>query len=229
MSPTEAFPKAWPWIGATIGLAGLLLWFLPEHKVLGIFILLATGVVVWFICWLNRPEFTLLSVEKVLDISDAAGKSAKLLRCMTARANHKGITEFWCRNISADGAIANIRIDNVEPAFIKTEAGDKQVCKRFDRPLKRGQKFDMVLSYELADSFPGTTEGLIHVVECQTKRLRLVVTLPDARNAKAARMSLRYGGQIHKDLPAPTITGRRIEFETKWTKLGAEYSLEWDW
>ncbi len=229
LSPAEAFPKAWPWIAGLIGLAGLLLVFLPQHIAAGIIIAIALIIIMGIFRWFDGAVFTLLSVEKVLEVHDANGARATLTRHMTARVNHKGVTEFWCRNISADGNISNLKIDGAAPFEEKREAGDRQVCKRFNQPLKRHEQFEMALSYDLADSFPAPTEGLIHVVESPTKRLRLVVILPEGRKARAARMLLRFGGQVHKELNKPTIKGRRIEFETAWLKLGEEYCLEWDW
>src|SRR5581483_2539841 len=129
MSPAEAFPKAWPWITAVIGVTVLLLVFMPDHTVVGVLIICILVGLTWLFWWLNRPMFTFISVEKVLTIQDVDGKVAKLLRYQTARANHKGITEFWCRNISADGSIDNILIDDQAPFQVRKEAGDTQVCK----------------------------------------------------------------------------------------------------
>lgn len=193
-----------------------------------VILVVVTGLF-WTKWYLDRPSFTILEVEKVLEIRDTKGKNATLLRIHSARCNHSGITEFWCRGISADGTISNIKIDDAPPNEQRTDAGDIQVCKRFHRPLKRGQKFRMTLSYDLTDSFPLSSETLIHSVGSATNKLRMVVTLPEARKAKAARAFLRYGGEIHKELPLPKITNRRIEIEISRLRLGSEYCLEWDW
>lgn len=221
------------WIGILIGLPGFLLLFFSQHVVIASLLVAIGAGMLWVRWYINQPEFTLLLVEKILTINDVEGRTAVLLRCQEGVANQKGLTEFWCRNISADGPITNIRLDDRPPHEVKREAGDTQVCKRFNRALEHGEQFSMKLSYDLTDSFPKSTEGMIHVVECKTKRLKMVVTLPGGRPATAARASLRYGGNPHMRLPQPRLTGQttgeRIEMEIKSPRLGAEYCLEWDW
>lgn len=154
-----------------------------------------------------------------------------MIRTQKAKTNHKGLTEFWYRNISADGDIENILIDGNEPDEEKTEAGDRLVCKRFGRPLQRGDTFLMELSYDLLKSFSGNPEGLIHVVDYKTKKLRMVVNFHTDKPCRTARAFLRFGGQAHKPLPQPTLNSNKtkIEIEIKRPRLGADYYLEWDW
>lgn len=216
------------WGGLVLGAPTAIAYF-PEHLVVAGMIVMILVILLIIYHELNKPDFTVLCIEKILTINDREGKSASLSRVQTARANHKGITEFWCRNISADGSISNILIDNKTPDGQRTEAGDIQVCKRFRDPLKFREIFKMVLSYELKDSFTSNPESIIHVVEAETKFLRLVALLPKDRLPKSAKARLRYGGANHKELSSPKLSGERIEFELKRPKLGAEYCLEWEW
>jgi hypothetical protein len=200
-----------------------------EHAANGLLVLtlLALILLVWY--FLNKPEFTVLRIDKTLSISDASGSKATLLRDQTAQANHKGITEFWCRNISADGTISNILINGEPPAKQIKEAGDIQVCMQISPPPRARERFKMALSYDLTDSFLTARESLIHVVEAETKLLRMVVELPKQRMPKTARLFLRFGGQVFKELKAPIVAGARIEAEIKRPRLGAEYCLHWEW
>ncbi len=183
--------------------------------------------------WLHHPEFNLLLVEKVLTVSNATGRKATLIRNLHGKVTLKGLTEFWCRNIAADGTIVNIMINDEPPQKTIHETGDIHVGKRFPRRLRGGEKFSLQLSYELVDSFINRTGALIHVVESKTEKLRMIVMLPRERPAKSARASLRSDGQSPKKLPDPLLSGlnagERVEIEIENPKSGAEYCLEWSW
>lgn len=79
-------------------------------------------------------------------------------------------------------------------------AGDREVCKRFDRPLKRGAAFSTELSYELVGSFDTEREGIIHVVEGRTRRVKLTVLFPAGKRIYEQRALLRYGGEERSEL-----------------------------
>lgn len=219
------------WAALILTIPGFLLLFLKGQVALGLLALALVVFLSWLVWFLRQPVFTLIAVEKTLTIHDPRADNASLVRIQSTRCNHKGLTEFWCRNISADGRIQNIRIDGREPDDRKTEAGDILVCKRFAHPLKRGERFQMQLSYDLVNAFPGDTEGLIHVVDYKTKKLRLVAILHPERACRTARAFLRFGGQLHTELPQPVISAdnTRIEIELKRPRLGADYYLEWEW
>lgn len=219
------------WAGIIIGLPGFLVFFVSTSVGIAALCLALLALAIWYHRQSNQPEFTVLEIQKTLTIHRRNGDSATLERSQTARSNHKGITEFWCRNISSDGSITNILIDAAAPHIQKTEAGDIQVCKRFPQALMKGQKFTTILTYDLSNAFLSASEGLIHVVEAPTKHLRLIVILPNGKPARNMRASLRYGGNPHKNLPVPNASnnGLRIEMAVNRPVLGAEYSLEWDW
>ncbi|MCA1566376.1 MAG: hypothetical protein LC803_12205 [Acidobacteria bacterium] len=219
------------WGGIILGLPGFLAYFVSPYAGVAALCLALLAVFIWYQRQGNLSEFTVLEIEKTLTINTRDGSRATLQRSQTARSNHKGITEFWCRNISSDGSITNIRIDGDPPHIQKTEAGDIQVCKRFQPALSKGQKFNTVLTYDLLDSFSNPSEGLIHVVEAPTKRLRLIVILPHGKPARNVRASLRYGGNPHMNLPTPHASnnGLRMEMTVNKPVLGAEYCIDWDW
>jgi hypothetical protein len=221
------------WLGIILGIPGLLIALFSDAVIVAVIFLILCGVLFWVRWWLNQPLYTLACVEKVLTIEDTVGNKARLVRFHEGVANHRGLQEFWCRNISADGTISNVLIDNHAPDYTERRAGDLQVGTRFREPLERGEKFKMVLSYDLTDSFLRTPEALIHVTESKTKKLKMVVILPPDRPATNALATLSFGGQPHRRLVPPRLTGQvtgeRIELEIKAPKLGAEYRLEWNW
>jgi hypothetical protein len=191
----------------------------------------AAGIIVGWFFRSKHPEITILSIEKTLTIHDKEGRRALLQRVQHARVRRAKLTEFWCRNISADGEIENLLIDGQPPHEQRKEAGDTQVCKRFADPVEPGQTFQTTLSYEMSDAFRGNPEILIHVVEIKTKLLRLAVSLPEDRPCNSARALFLFGGQEDKCPQVPVISdsGCRIDITFNKPKLGAEYYLEWDW
>lgn len=218
--------------GLALALPGVLLLFSNQ---VAVGILELTIVLLIFVFWhaKNKPLITLLEVEKLASIKDAKGIDASFTSRQKTKTNHKGLTELWFRNISSDGSVSNILIDNKTPSEIKTEAGDVRACVRFNKAKKADEKFEVTLSFDAKNAFPADTEFLIHVVEAETKKLKIVVELPINRKASGARLFLQYGGNPHKELAKPLISisssGQRLESEIKRPLLGAEYCLEWDW
>lgn len=219
------------WVGIIIGVPGFFLLFFSGQVVIGLLLLVIVIILIWLHVVFNRPEFSLLEVEKKLEFHDPQACRATLVRVQTAIANHTGLREFWVGNVTADGKIENILIDNKEPHYKKQESGSLLLGKRFNQPLKRGQRFTMRLSYDLVNSFNASSESLIHIVSYKTNRLRLVVQFHPDKPCRSARAFLRYGSQIQKYLPIFNISEDKclIELEVKKPKLGAEYVLEWDW
>ncbi|HEX8494328.1 MAG TPA: hypothetical protein VF658_15875 [Pyrinomonadaceae bacterium] len=219
------------WVGIFIGIPSFLLLFFTGQVIIGIFVALIVGGLIWFRWSLNQPEFTLLRIEKTLTFHDPKAERATFMRRQAARANHKGLTEFWIRSISADGSIENIQIDGKAPDIMGVEAGDIAICKRFREPLERGAVDEMTVTYDIVNAFNGHMESTIHVVAYKTRYVRIAVETHKDRPIKSARAVLRYGGQKYKKLPQPKLSSNncRAEMEVKRPKLGAEYYLEWDW
>lgn len=218
--------------GLLIGIPGFLLLFIKGNAVIGVLALIVIGCILFFRWYLNQPETTIIEVTKELDFHDPQARKATLVRHQTARANHKGITEFWVRNITSDGTIENILVDGKLPDEVRHVAGTIEVCKRFQRPLVRGRSESMNLSYDLIDSFDvGRTQAMIHTISSKTKQVRMVVNFHPDKPCTTAKLFLTFGGQEHKALQEPKISrkGRRIEVEIKRPQLGAEYYLEWEW
>jgi hypothetical protein len=219
------------WIGIILGVPGFLLLFFTSHVTSGLLVFAFVAVLVWVRWELGRPEFTILEIEKILTFHDSQASRATLVRRHKARANHKGLTEFWCGNISTDGSLQNVQVDGQDPHAMKTEAGDLRICKRFPRPSEHGEIYEMQLSYDLLKSFEGNPEGLIHVCSYKTKRLKMVVVFHPEKPCRSARAYIRFGGQPHERLPQPKISedATRAEIELTRIKLGGEYCLEWNW
>ena len=218
-------------LGIIASFAGVLTLFWQGYVAVGILVIIVGVLLVWHYIVLDQPEFTLLEVNKTIFLNDARGHSATLIRQHKARANHKGITEFWIKGISSDGVIGKILIDDKPPDYQGVDCGDVVVCKRFKRPLQRGQEDELTLSYDIEDGFLRDSETFIHSVAHKTKHLRMAVRCPSDRPIRSARASLRYGGHMHKALPNLKISenGCKAELIVRKPKLGEQYYLEWDW
>jgi hypothetical protein len=218
-------------IGLFIALPSTMLLFFSDHIAIGILVLvfMLIAIINWHVQ--NKPLITVLEIEKSAVINDSQGIDASFTSRQKTITNHKGLIELWFRNISSDGVINNILIDNKIPSDIKTEAGDIRACIRFNKPKKAHEQFEATLTFDAKNAFSANTEFVIHVVEAETKKLKLVVELTINRKASDARVFLQYGGNPHKELEKPLISdsGRRLETNIKRPLLGAEYCLEWDW
>lgn len=189
----------------------------------------------WLSWFLNRPVFTYIEIEKELTIHDAQAQRSTVIRRLVARANHKGQTENWCRNISTDGTIdtATIRVDGQAPGPQDTAvvAGKLAICKRFQHPLKRGERFTTQLSWDVANDFQDSRNSLRHTVATQTGVVIMRIQFPVNRPCLDASLYFGYGGENELPLPKPELSGdrREIKAKIKRPKLGAEYVLEFDW
>ncbi len=219
--------------GLIIGIPGFILLFkspTATAAVITVLLLLSVFLALGYVYWSQRlPHFTIESVEKELAFLHQDCKHATLSRKQTAIANHPGITEFWCRNIAADGSIQNIQIDGARPNDERHVLGEIEVCKRFRSPLKRGQSFTTVLTYDLVDCFPQEREQLIHVVEGRTKKLRLEIRFPAGRNVRNPRAIIKFGGEERSQLDSLVVSQSVLLLEVKRPKFGADYVVEWNW
>src|SRR3989339_606515 len=111
-------------IGLLLAIPGLISLFYNDHVAVGILVS-TLMLMLWLFWWhLNKHAFKVIRVEKTLTVHDNGGNMASLERRQKARVIHKGLAEFWCRNISADGPITNILIDGEAPFLIEKEAED---------------------------------------------------------------------------------------------------------
>jgi hypothetical protein len=227
-------PDLWIALAAlVIGIPAFILLFRGPTWAVGIItvlLLLVVFLALAYVRWTtHKPHFTIAAVDKELVFHNADCKVATLTRRQTAVANHRGISEFWCRNIASDGGIDNIQVDGAAPSEHRHILGEVEVCKRFDRPLERGQSFTTVLSYDLIDSFPRNREQLIHVVEGRTGKLRLAIRFPAGKNIKDARAFLKFGGEERSQLDGLEVSQSSLVLEIRRPKFGADYVIEWNW
>ena len=176
--------------------------------------------------------FTVVDLDFALTISDPKGKHATFTKTMQLRANHKGLSEYIHRNLSADGSMGNFRVDDREPEKIQKDAGDLLIYVRFPHPLSRGEVIKTTLSADMLDSFCSTTEWVTYMVTYPTKKVTITVNLPEGRPASAAEMYRFRGGEIER-IPDPVVllnnNHRLVWTATDLRHLGTEYRLQWSW
>jgi|HubBroStandDraft_5_1064220.scaffolds.fasta_scaffold71490_2 hypothetical protein len=217
-------------VGVVIGIPGFLIFFLSDklaHAVVVLVVVCACAAWWIYTIWRDRrPVFTVFLLEKTLEIKDPL--DAFVTRRQKVRINHKGITEWWCRNLATDGTIQNILIDGMPPDETVESSGSLHVCRRFD-PKNRGDFWESTLTYQVLDSFLKNREEYIHFTGFETKNLKVEVRL--CRPCTAAELYLTYAGEQRESLSAPVISPdkRVITYELKRPLLGAQYHLRWFW
>jgi hypothetical protein len=220
------------YVGIALSIPGVVLLF-SDKAAIGILVLVLVIILLTIYSLLNRPVFTYMDVEKILEFHDELGQLAIQTSTFKARANHKGITQLWFRNINADGSIQNIKIDGklVDTQAIGKVAGSIAIFKQFDHELTRGQVAPVELSYELHGSFLNSREGVTHITATQTKKVKMLIKFHQKRPVRAARHYLGYGGQVHVELEKPVVSnnGLSVECEFKNPKPGSYHTVEWDW
>jgi hypothetical protein len=102
-----------------IGLPGFIDYFLGEKTVIGVLSALVGAIVILsavLIRWLlMQPPFTVLNTEKTLIFEDERGHKASHIDVRTVRANHKGLSEYWFKELGRPDALDNLRIDDQPP------------------------------------------------------------------------------------------------------------------
>jgi hypothetical protein len=178
----------------------------------------------------NLPQFSILEIRKHLAIKNVDGTNAHFVATRKMRANFNGIVEFWHRNIIQDGTIVNIQIDQHIPDEVKIISGTTNVCKRFARPLTKGEEVTTELSFDYENSFCNPTrEALIHNNPFKVREVEVVIDLP--KPCIKAELRQTYMGEEGKLLPTPRLSNgnRKIEIKIKKPRIGASYHVEWDW
>ena len=183
-------------VGLLLGIPGFLLLFINSRAALGVVVLLMVIGIFWYFWDSNfRPELTLLQVRKHLKVNDTLGQTAILKHYVKFKVHCKGIAQYWFTGISSDGTIDinQIKIDNLKPDLVRTDAGQIRVCKQLPL-LDRGDIFELEMELPVLDALTESEEKLIHRIAEPTKSLAIEIEFPDGRWAKTARASRGIGG-----------------------------------
>ncbi len=208
---------------------GVLVALLTDYVVIGLIFSLSALILVYNQIRQNKSAFTIADLRKVLTIHNTGGSKATLTQTQMTTACHIDNSEYWFRNIRAIGSITNFRVNNGDPAEQIKENGNYHVCMKLPPELKVINGSDLTLSYEYENTFTQTEGILSHVVDNDTRRLHLIVELPDGRSISSARFFCKHDGKEEALLP-PIVTGQtKIEADIKNPKLEAEYCLQWNW
>ena len=201
-----------------------------EGLLFGALSLLIFGVLIYRRWEEKQPLFSYIEIHKELMFLDAAGNVATMETRATTKANHTGIQQLWFRNINADGDVKNFTIDST-PATSQRKAGSWEVCKQFDRPLRRGDIVSVTLRYELHQAFSGPTEGMTHVTATKTNKLVVRIKFHQNKVGRNPRAFVGKGSEVEEalDLPQALDNGQTFEVVIDKPKLGAYYTIEWTW
>lgn len=235
------------WIGYLSGVIGLIraaYFFFNEQVVGGLLTVLTVLVVLAAIIVIRRlvslPPFTILNTEKTLTFEDRDGHKASHVDEREVRANHKGPTEYWYKELGIPNALENILVDDNEPDDEETELNLHRVCKRFQHSLGWRQTFETKLTLDIIGAFPDSRETYIHKVVDDTNRATLLVKFHPERPCIGAEVFVGYGGGSYEPVkdarfirPRAQLTrshdGRKVELKLRKPQRGEYYRIEWDW
>ena len=208
---------------------GVLVALLTDYVEIGLIFSISALILIYNQIRQNKSAFTIADLRKVLTIHNTGGSKATLTQTQMTTACHIDNSEYWFRNIRAIGSITNFRVNHGDPAEQIKENGNYHVCMKLPPELKVINGSDLTLSYEYENAFTQTEGILSHVVDNDTRRLHLIVELPDGRSISSARFFCKHDGKEEALLP-PIVTGQtKIEADIKNPKLETEYCLQWNW
>lgn len=216
------------YINAAIFVFGVLVALLTKFIVIALIVAVCAALLIYEQIRQNKHAFSIADLRKILTVHDTCGKKATLTQTQMTTACHVDNSEYWFKNIRSIGSISNFRINNTDPAELRKENDSYQVCMKFPPELKVINGSDLTLTYQCEGAFTQNEGILSHVVDDDTKRLRLIVELPEGRAISTARFFSIHDGKEEALLP-PVITGQTIEADIKNPKQGVEYCLQWNW
>ena len=181
----------------------------------------------------SGPQFSTVSLKKVLTVQDREGHLAHLTREQRIRVNYGSIAEMWCRGIYSDGSIDNFTVDgDAVPAHDQSWSGKVvDLRKRFSEAIFDGHETAVAWAYDLHNSFPAKHEALDHEVTPGTREVELTVHLPADRLCIKASLHVLVGGEPVSQMDDPEIAADRktLHARVKSPKNGHTLRLSWDW
>jgi hypothetical protein len=181
----------------------------------------------------SGPQFSTVSLKKVLTIQDKDGVLANLTREQRIRVNYGSIQEIWCRGIYSDGSIDNFKVDGeAVPAYDQSWSGPVvDLRKRFSEAIFNNHETTVAWAYDLHNSFPAKHEALDHDVTPGTEELELTVRLPAERLCVRTSLHALVGGEPVEQMDDPEISQDRktLHAHVKSPKNGHTLRLSWDW
>ncbi len=225
---------------AVVGIPSSLGYLLSESVVIAILTgLIVLGIIVGYFYvrrLLKRPPFAVTEVDIDLTFHDPRGERATAVMTHRIRANQRELPQIRLLNISSDGSIGNIRVDDRPidehpDVRQKIEAGIIYVIKEFHPPLMRGQNGSAKVALDATDAFNMNPAGFNHQVAPETHKVRIKVHFDPGRVCRSPRAFLRYGGVIQEELPAPEMSehGTELVHEVSKPQPGLQYRVEWRW
>jgi hypothetical protein len=225
------------WFGIGLSALGLLPIFRDANTQLMVaYCLLFLALLGFFLYAAYRtsgPQFSTVSLKKVLTIRDKNGVLSNLTREQRICVNYGSISEIWCRGIYADGTVDNFTVDGeAVPTYDQNWSGPTvDLRKRFSEAIFIGHETTVAWAYDLHNSFPAKHEALDHEVTPGTGILELTVKLPADRICIRSSLHVLVGGEPVKQLEDPEISNDRktLHARVRSPKNGHTLRLSWDW
>ena len=208
--------------------------FLYSSTLILIFIIIAITILLVIFYDSTLPNYFILDYKVVVKILDTSGRKAKIFKEIKRICNHKGISEIIYRNNTADGRLANFR-SNLDPNPEVTKEADEYIVRvRLKRALRKFEKINDILEWEILDSFLKNTEHWKLVADYRIFKIRIEIILPEGRNCIGEPRLFLCKGAEAVQIPGVKLdpAGKRIFWEKSsifGLKSGTKYIIEWDW
>lgn len=207
----------------------------PPYNVIGFLCLLIAFLLMLFWVIINLPAWTVLQMEKIVNIKYSAGlqpvQEVQIIKKSKIRANHKGISEFYHRNIRSDGIIKGFKLDKrpVANENIEQRVGEYIISERF-KPMGIWQTRESELIIEAENAYPKSTEFTSYKPDFRTKKVKIEINFPEQKPARCVKAYCCIGAET-KGLTTPTLSANGLKCTWEGTDLlpGSDYFVEWDW
>ena len=183
------------YINAILIVFGVLVALLTDYVVIGLIFAICASILVYDQIRQNKFAFIIADLRKILTVHDTGGSKATLTQTQMTTACHADNSEYWFKNIRSIGSISNFRVNDSEPAEQIKENGSYQVCMKLPPELKVINGSNLTLSYEYENAFTQTEGILSHIVDNDTRRLHLIVELPEGRSISSAKFFCSVGSR----------------------------------
>lgn len=217
------------YLNSLLAIFGVLVTLVTPYPIIGLFFVLSASALIYDQFRRNKSSFLIENLNKILTVHDASGNKATVTQVQATRAFHASSTEYWFRNIRANGNISNIKLNDSDPIEKTNNNGSYEVCTKFPSGIKVTNGYDLTLSYRCDGAYTRPEGVFSHVVDGTTRQLNLIVELPKGRSISSARLYCLKDG-LEEDLLPPVVTGQtRIAAEINNPIEGYEYCIQWKW
>lgn len=162
------------------------------------------------------------------EFMDPTGKLVKIVRTERVAVNVPQVTTLWARSLTTTGKFENFASNIGQLSIEESTGGGKNVRVDFERPLKRDEEIEWILTYGVRNGFAEQAESVSLNSIYGSRTAEITIRYHPNRVPKTVRRTLFIGGQ-ERELGEPLVPNDKVPTVT-WRfrpRVGGEYSLHW--